>query len=145
MRTYRLALAIVAMAAAAACGDPRRSMSGLTPLPGDAERGRAVFVEMRCNACHRVAGEDVAAPVAEPEVPVMIGGRITRAVTDGALADSIVNPSHRIAYDSMPGVRAGALSRMPDYTDAMTVRELADLIAFLQTRYEVVEPPIARY
>jgi mono/diheme cytochrome c family protein len=145
MRTCRLALAIVAMLAATACGDPRRSMSGLAPPPGDAARGRAVFVEMRCNACHRVAGEDLAAPVAEPEVPVMIGGRITRAVSDGALADSIVNPSHRIAYESMPGGRAAKVSRMPDYTDAMTVRELADLVAFLQTKYEVVEPPLARY
>jgi sulfur-oxidizing protein SoxX len=100
---------------------------------------------MRCNACHRVAGENQVAPVAEPAVPVVLGGRITRVMTDGALADSIVNPSHRIAYKSGTGVRAGTLSRMPDYTDAMTVRELADLIAYLQTKYELVDPPVSHY
>jgi hypothetical protein len=40
------------------------------------------------------------------------------------------------------GVRSGTLSRMPDYTQTMTVRELADLVAYLQTKYELIDPPV---
>ena len=141
MGTRTLMLALMTIATAA-CGDPRRSMSQLAPPPGDAEHGRTVFVDMRCNACHRVAGDNLAAPVAEPAVEVMLGGRIARVKTDGALADSIVNPSHRIAYERRNEARAGTLSRMPDYKEAMTVAELADLVAYLQTKYELVDPPI---
>ena len=124
------------------CGDPRRSTSDMTPPPGDARHGRAVFVDLRCHACHRVAGENFDLPVAEPPAPVVLGGRIARVMTDGALADSIVNPSRRIAYETSTGVRSGTLSRMPDYTRTMTVRELADLVAYLQTKYELVDPPV---
>lgn len=35
-------------------------------------------------------------------------------------------------------VAQGRLSRMGDYSEAMTVRELVDLVAFLQSRYRVV-------
>ena len=142
MLTQRVVLAILAAAATAACGDPRRSMSDMTPPPGDAQHGRAVFVDMRCNACHRVAGENLEPPVAEPPVPVALGGRIARVMTDGTLADSIVNPSRRIAYKTTDGVRSGTLSRMPDYTQTMTVGELADLVAYLQTKYVLIDPPV---
>ena len=59
MGTRTLMLALMTIATAA-CGDPRRSMSQLAPPPGDAEHGRTVFVDMRCHACHRVAGENLA-------------------------------------------------------------------------------------
>ena len=137
-------LLMVLTLGAAGCGDPRRSMSEFAPAPGDAAHGRKVFVDMRCEACHRVAGEDLPAPVAEPPVPVMLGGRITHALPDGALADAIANPSHHIRW-SGPEVRSGSLSRMPDYADVMTVRDLTDLVAYLQTRYEVIPPPTARF
>ena len=32
-------------------------------------------------------------------------------------------------------------SRMPDTTTDMTLRQLVDLVAYLQSRYEVVPPP----
>lgn len=146
MSTRDRAILVVALTlGAAACGDPRRSMSDFAPPPGDPARGRQVFVEMRCTACHRVAGEDLPAPVAQPAVPVRLGGRITHVMADGVLADAIVNPSHRIASSAEPGVRSGSLSRMPDYSEVLTVRELTDLVAFLQTRYEVVEPSTTRF
>lgn len=76
-------------------------------------------------------------------MPVPLGGRVTRAVTDGELAESITNPSRRVAHDGGPAVRSGSLSRMPDYADVMTVREMTDLVAYLQSRYEVIEQPVA--
>jgi sulfur-oxidizing protein SoxX len=76
-------------------------------------------------------------------VPVELGGRVVRAKTDGELVTAIVDPSHRLA----PGykredVQSGKLSRMGDYSEAMTVRELVDVVAFLQSRYEVVSPSV---
>jgi mono/diheme cytochrome c family protein len=143
MRAEATLLLFLALGAAA-CRDPRRSMSEFKPAPGDPAHGREVFLEMRCFACHRVAGEDLPAPVAQPAVPVVLGGRITHALPDGALADAIANPSHHVRWTE-PGVPSGALSRMPDYTDVLTVRELSDLVAYLQTRYDVIPPPAARF
>jgi hypothetical protein len=38
-------------------------------------------------------------------------------------------------------VRAGSLSRMGEFSDAMPVRQLIDLVAFLQSTYEVRPRP----
>ena len=37
---------------------------------------------------------------------------------------------------------SGSGSRMPDYSDFMTVRELVDLVAFLHSRYEYAPPSL---
>jgi len=84
---------------------------------------------------------DLPAPVADPVVPVVLGGKIPRPRTDGEIVTSVIFASHRLA----PGysrylIQSGDLSRMPDYNDSLTVRQLADLVAFLQSRYEVVSP-----
>jgi hypothetical protein len=55
-----------------------------------------------------------------------------------------VGPKRR-AYKTVTGVRSGTLSGMPDYTQTMTVRELADLVAYLQTKYELIDPPVGHY
>ena len=82
-------------------------------------------------------------PVAEPQVPVQLGGRVARGRTDGELVTAIVDPAHRLT----PGykrelIQSGALSRMGDFSEAMTVRQLIDVVAFLQSRYEVVAPAV---
>ena len=40
-------------------------------------------------------------------------------------------------------VKRGDGSRMPDYADVMTVRQMIDVVAFLQKRYVVVRPTLA--
>jgi hypothetical protein len=40
---------------------------------------------------------------------------------------------------------SGRLSRMGDFTDAMTLREMIDVVAFLQSTYEEIPPPAAAY
>jgi hypothetical protein len=136
----RLVLAGLAALAVAACQDPR-SPAGFRLPEGDAGRGREAFVALKCHECHRVAGDDLPAPVASPPVPVVLGGDVAHARTDGDLVTSIIHPSHRLA----PGypaelITAGTGSRMPDHADAMTVRQMIDLVAFLQSRYRVVRP-----
>jgi mono/diheme cytochrome c family protein len=107
---------------------------------GDRAAGKAAFVDLQCSACHTVHGvSDLPAPVAAPPVPVTLGGVTTTAPSDGQLVAAIVHPSHRVsrAYPEEK-VKSGSLSRMGDMTDAMTVRQLVDVVAFLQSQYEVV-------
>jgi len=141
MRERWLLGLVLVSTACLACGGGRKGSSGFRLPDGDAERGRAVFVANRCHACHTVAGEDLPAPVAQPAVPVRLGGQVSAAITDGDLVTSIVFPSHRLAARVEPAaVRSGGLSRMGDFTEAMKVRDLIDLVAYLQSRYTVVPP-----
>ena len=85
------------------------------------------------------------APVVEPAVTVELGGKVPVPRTDGELLAAIVDPSHRLA----PGyerhqVASGKLSRMGDFGASLSVSELIDLVAFVQSRY-VVEPPVNAY
>lgn len=133
-------LAMLALAVAA-CAKTQKSSAGFHLPDGDIQHGQQVFVDFRCNACHRVEGVTLPAPVADPPVPVVLGGRVPQPRSDGELANAIIEPSHRIA----PGyrraaLRAGELSRMGDFSEHMTVRELIDLVTFLQSHYEVRQP-----
>lgn len=135
-----LVTSIAALLAAAGCAGPR-SGAGFRLPAGDPAAGRAAFVELKCHECHRVNGVDFPAPTVEPPVPVVLGGDVPHAKTDGDLVTSIINPSHRISGAYKPeDVQRGGKSRMPDMTDAMTVHQLVDVVAFLQTRYTVVRP-----
>ena len=136
------ALSVVA-AGLAACAPGPRSGAGLRLPDGDVERGRAVFVEMRCHSCHRVEGLDLPEPVADPPVPIELGGERHYPRTDGELLTAIVNPSHRIVPSGRrESVTQGRLSRMGDFGENMTVSELVDVVAFLQSRYRVVPAEI---
>jgi L-cysteine S-thiosulfotransferase len=125
--------------AAAGCAGPRSS-AGFRLPPGDAARGQAAFVELGCTQCHEVAGLELARPSAHPPLTVALGGQIQYVKTDGDLAGSIVYPSYRLA-DGYPldYVAKDGRSRMPDHGQ-ITVEQTADLVAFLQTRYEYVPP-----
>jgi hypothetical protein len=136
-------LAGAALAVLAGCAAGRKSSAGFHLPDGSVENGRAAFVELRCHGCHQVEGVDLPAPVADPPVPVVLGGVVAQARTDGELAGAIVDPSHRLApqYPTRL-VRAGTRSRMGDFSETMTVRQLVDLVAFLQSRYEVRPPDV---
>ncbi len=123
----------------ASCGTGRKGSAGFHVPDGDPEKGRAVFVSLRCYSCHRVAGADVPAPTAPPESIIEIGGTVPVPRTDGEIVASIIDPSHRLAAGKdRAAIASGRLSRMGDFGESMTVRELVDLTAFVQSRYEVV-------
>lgn len=125
----------------AACQVDRRSPSGFRLPQGDPARGQAAFLELRCNGCHRVEGLALPPPAIDPPVPVVLGGEVPHAKTDGDLVTSIINPSHKLAAGYAKELIAkGDRSRMPDYSELMTVRQMVDLVAFLQSRYTVVRP-----
>lgn len=108
---------------------------------GDVLQGRAVFLKMQCNHCHMVTGklaEGIANPVSSAPAPLLNSDVAKKG--QAVLVTSIINPSHVIAPSAAD--REGKLSPMGDYTRVMTVRELVDLVAFLQS-IEETNAPIA--
>jgi len=137
-----IAPAVSALALVLAGCAGARSGAGFRLPDGDPAAGKLAFESLKCHQCHRVHGVDFPAPSAHPPVPVVLGGDVPHVKTDGELLTSIVNPSHRIsgAYKPEEVRLPDGSSRMPDMTDAMTVHQLVDIVAFLQTRYTVVRP-----
>lgn len=118
------------------CQPAPKSAAQIALPKGDVARGRAAFVELQCWVCHQVAGwkgEPLPRPTIKPAVPVVLGTETPRysAVEN---INAIIAPSHKIAQTQWPErTTSGTLSRMGDYGDVMTVRQLADLAAFLES------------
>ena len=123
-------LVVASVAMAQTDGDIR-----LTLPRGRAADGRVVFVELRCAACHRVESDsDLPAPVSDSPGPDLGARQVARGPSH--LAASIVTPSHEISLDPNDEILhdvAGLTSPMGDYSRAMTVRQLVDLIAYLES------------
>ena len=133
-----IAVPIAVLLGAVACESGRHSPAGFRlPADGSVERGKAAFVTLECHHCHEVQGVELPPPTVQPPVPVVLGGLVVNEVTDGYLTASIVNPSYKLAAYPKELITTGGKSRMPEYADRMTVRQLTDLVAFLQSRYTV--------
>jgi mono/diheme cytochrome c family protein len=119
------------MAALHASGGVPKGWKFLMP-PGDPARGREAFVTLECFACHAVGGEDFPKSTKRGQEPgpelTGMGGHHPAEY----LAESIVNPNRVIVQG--PGYTgADGLSKMPDYGDVITVRQLTDLVAYLKS------------
>jgi mono/diheme cytochrome c family protein len=129
------------LASSLACDSGRKSPAGFRLPEGNIEAGKAAFVALKCNACHEVTDMDFPDPVADPPVPVRLGGETPYLRTDGELVTSMIYPSHKLAYGHPRElIESGGESRMADYREVMTVQQLADMVAFLQSTYTVVPP-----
>ena len=136
MRHYPRIITTLAVALlVSACETGRHSATGFRlPANGDAARGKAVFLEFGCARCHNVSGAaDLPAP-AQLAKPVVLGGEKAFEMPDGYLVTSIINPTYR----------RPAQTPMPSHADQMTVQQLTDLVAFLQTHYTTRTVP-SRY
>ncbi len=113
---------------------------------GDVATGQAIFKELSCNSCHSVTGFVTHAPLVDGAIHVELGGITSRVKTYADLVTSIINPSHKLSRgrNSMTATESGE-SRMPVYNEVMTVQQLVDLTAFLETTYEVWVPPYNVY
>lgn len=138
-------LTIAALLGTAACDSGRHSSAGFRlPANGDVERGKAAFVAFGCHACHAVSGVDLPRPTVQPAVPVVLGGEVDTEIADGYLFTSVIYPSYQLAHYPKEQITNGGKSRMPSYADKMTVQQLTDIVAFLQSRYSV-RPLPSRY
>lgn len=108
---------------------------------GDAKAGKEAFERLRCNSCHWVRNRlDLSPPVADKPGPILTPKQADYSI--GWLANSIISPSHTIALDSKGEAEGSELSRMGNFAETMTVREMIDIVAFIRSlKYqdEVVE------
>lgn len=101
-----------------------------TPPTGDPAKGRQVFVDLECFSCHQIKGEALP-PGKKGDVGPELTGMGDRHPTD-YLVESIINPNAVIVEG--PGFTGpDGLSKMPDYNDSLTVKQLIDLVAYLKS------------
>ena len=123
-----------------ACGSGEKSASGFRLPDGNVEAGKAAFLELKCNDCHTLAKVDLPRPE-KPAITVALGGEEPIIRTDGELMTSIVNPSHKLAWGyPREQLQENGKSRMRDYSDVMTIRQMVDLVAFLHSQHQYVPP-----
>lgn len=129
-------LLMLALLASVGCSPGPTSSHGFRLPDGEVEVGRAVFAQLQCVACHSVEGADLAAPAEGAELDIRLGGKVLRVRSYGELVTAVINPSHDIAqaYQEQ-GASADSLSPMADHNATLTVQELIDLVAFLQSTY----------
>jgi cbb3-type cytochrome oxidase cytochrome c subunit len=131
-----LFIAICGGLLASSCNTQERGFA----LPeGDSELGKATYTRLACNACHSISG--IAWEGADDGLRIPLGGEVSRQKTYGELVTSVINPSHKIAWIYKENARTTEdLSKMKNYNEVMTVQELIDLVAFLQSEYKVTAP-----
>jgi len=126
------------------CDSGRHSASGFRlPPDGSAERGKAAFLAFGCVSCHDVAGVDLPKPQLRHPIPIVLGGTVTKPMSDGYLTTAIIYPSFRLAAYPKSEVAVGDESKMPHFTTEMTVQQLVDVVEFLQSAYKVREVPVS--
>jgi sulfur-oxidizing protein SoxX len=140
-----IAFVITALSLSACDLGPKSSLGFSLPA-GNIEAGREAFTKFQCSDCHVVAGLETERATLEPQLNLPLGGKTPRIQSYGQLVTSIINPSHKISkkYGSTE-VTNGAHSKMPNYNYAITVNELIDLVAFLQSKYELAQFEPSQY
>jgi len=113
-------------------------MISLVLPEGQPVAGRQAFTQLGCSACHAVSWEtDWPEPAAAVRGPDL--GRALTVGTAGAVASSIIAPSHVVPSKYRKPERGGK-SPMADYTGTMTVRQWIDIVAYLRSQGEGVVP-----
>jgi hypothetical protein len=143
MRKFDWLKLIVALTATGCTAEPGR---GFTLPEGNVESGQATFIRLQCHECHSVSGVELPKGEGARDPIIRLGGAVPRTSTYGELVTSIINPSHKLATGyAKSAVAADKKSKMRNYNDVMTVTELIDLVAFLQSRYELKPPEPTHY
>jgi cytochrome c2 len=110
---------------------------------GDIEEGKATYKRLACNACHSIS--EIEWKGGSDSLNIHLGGKTSVQKTYGELVTSVINPSHKIAWSyKRKTSTAEGLSKMKNYNEVMTVRELVDLVTFLQSEYKI-KPPTTHY
>lgn len=100
--------------------------------PGDSEEGKRAYVAMKCFTCHETKGEHFPQ---EAKKPGDVGPELTgigRHHPAEYFAEAILNPN-RVIIEGPGFTGPDGLSKMPDYTDTMTLKQLIDLVAYLKS------------
>lgn len=124
----------------------KKSGAGMVLPEGSIEKGIEAFTRLECVKCHSVRGSPPVEQLPGGNVEVPLGGPVVRIQNYGQLVTSIVNPQH-VVQPRYQGIFVDADGRsiMPNFNETMTVDELIDLVAFLQSRYELETPAFVYY
>ena len=99
---------------------------------GDPAAGQKAFEVLKCNTCHWVQNnENLNPPIVQKAGP-MIGSK-QADYEAGWIANSIVSPSHTIAPNFQGEYEESQLSRMGDFSETMTVRQMMDIVAYIKS------------
>lgn len=139
-RCSTLVAAVTLLGFAVGCESRRHSATGFH-LPGDGnvERGKVAFVALGCPECHEVSGQPLPRPQTQLTT-VVLGGEIDWQITDGYLTASLIDPAYRIAPHAQDRLAGAQQAHMRNY-EGMTVRQLVDIVAFLQSQYRPAAMP----
>ncbi|MEZ5524053.1 MAG: hypothetical protein R3E62_03640 [Pseudomonadales bacterium] len=130
----------------AACSSGPESPTGFSLPKGDVRHGRSLFLTFQCHTCHTIEGINQLESGGEPGISVMLGGEVSRIKTYAELVTSVINPSHRLAKGyPLEAIQVDGVSKMRNYNDAMTVSQLIDLVAFLESEYKLERYPDFEY
>ena len=144
MQLKRLQIVAVLAFAALVSGCAYTPLFAFPVQEGDINAGRQAFIDHQCHQCHSVSGIRMPA-LAGASAPILeLGGETTYAKSYAELMTSVINPNHMISERYREQLRLAALlpteSPMPTpQLDNMTVRQLLDIVAFLDARYLLVE------
>jgi hypothetical protein len=125
-------------------GCATNSLFGFPVEQGDIAAGRQAFIDHRCQQCHSIANERLP-PLAGADRPILeLGGPTTQVRSYADLTTSIINPDHAISeryrdQQLLLNTEIPLETPMPmPNIDTMTVRQLIDIVAFLDSKYEVM-------
>ncbi len=117
---------------------------GFPAQEGDADAGLQAFIDHRCHQCHSVA--DMRMPeLAGASAPILeLGGATSSVQSYAGLMTSVINPDHAISerYREQQLLRGQLPLNSPMPTprlDNMTVRQLIDIVAFLDSKYVLLD------
>ena len=138
------------------CDSGTKSPRGFRLPDGNVAKGQDAFVSLQCHTCHDVDGVELPSPASPAPLLLTLGGEVNRVKTYGELVTSLINPTHRLSADFVGrwtesrgdvdgGGGAGDLSPMSQFNHLMTVEQMIDLVAFLQSRYKLLIPAFDDY
>ena len=146
MKIFSFVLGVAATLLVAACDSGPTGSMGFTLPDGDVEQGKINYIAFKCNSCH-VTDEVPQLSIGDAAtISVTLGGETTRIKTYGELVTSVINPSHRVARRNSPDMAdAEGHSKMVSFNDVMTVTQLIDLVAFVQSSYTLSPYSSSKY
>ena len=141
MRFKGVLIVLVAASTALAAGCAGTAIFGFPVDQGDVAAGRQAFIDHHCHQCHSIADERLP-PLAGADRPILeLGGPATIVRSYANLTTSIINPNHAISerYRDQQLLRTELPLESPmpmPNLDTMTVRQLLDIVSFLDSKYE---------
>ena len=138
MRIALAAATVVILLPSFGCEIGPKSGAGLRLPNGDVVAGELAFSQLGCVECHTIANESDEVDRQGGNTIVALGGSVPHIETHGELVTSIVNPSHGFSrFYPLEDVTAEGDSKMSNFNERMTVKQLIDLTAYLQSKYKL--------